>query len=48
MSITLSQVTSSLCNIKCDEIKQQSHIVSKNLLQKCGKVQHEFTKKFSR
>ena len=44
MSIALSQVTSSLCNNKFDELKQQSHIVSKNHLQKCGTVQHELTK----
>ena len=46
MSTIKSQVTCSLCNLKIDEIKWQSHIASTNPLQKYRVLQYELTTKF--
>ena len=42
----MSQVTCSLCNMRTDDLKRQSHIVSTNHSQKCGKNHSELTTKF--
>ena len=46
MTTIKRQVTCSLCNLKIEESKWNSHIVSTNHLEKCGKIHNELTTKF--
>ena len=41
----MSRVTCSLCNMKIDELKRQSQIVSTFHLEKCEKVHNDLTTK---
>ena len=45
MTTIKRQVTCSLCNMKIEESKWNSHIVSSNHLEKCGKIHNELLNK---